>query len=74
MYIYYVYSDNKMSERTYDKKLCLLIEKSGNFFLRHEESPEKPQYNTTTPQFLDKRFPFCTFLAKTFRPLYFHQF
>ena len=26
------------------------------------------------PQLLDKCFPFCTFLAKTFRPLYFHQF
>ena len=32
--------------------------------LHHEESPEKPQYNMTTPP---------SFLAKIFRPPYFHQ-
>ena len=42
--------------------------------LRHEESPEKPQYNTATPPFLDTPSPpplFCLtppFLVKFFRP------
>ena len=27
--------------------------------LHHEESPEKSQYNRTTPPFLDKGLPFC---------------
>ena len=34
MYIYYIYNDNEPSEKTYQKELCLLIEKSGNFFHR----------------------------------------
>ena len=34
MYIYYICNDNKISERTYQKELCLLIKKSDNFFHR----------------------------------------
>ena len=34
MYIYYVYNDNKILGRSYQKEICLIIEKSGNFFHR----------------------------------------
>ena len=60
MYIYYIYNDNEPSEKTYQKELCLLIEKSGNFFHR-----ANIQIGQTTPSH-------CLFLfVEGLRPFHF---